>query len=271
MIKAIFFDLDGTLLNSEKRITDNTHLALKACKEKGIKIFPATGRPPLLNYILPLRHEDFELINDGGVFYNGACVSFGQWKQYATIDESIINEVIRAVEKYPDIYVALQMKDEKHSFNFCIHENDLSTWGITANNIIPYNTYNNKETVKIYIFSHNYSIDLNSLYSELKPLIGSTSSMYLTYEGKTIEIAGKNVSKKSGIETIIDFMGINESDVAVFGDDMNDLEMLSSFSNSIAMGNACDEIKAVSKYITYDNESDGIYYALKEILGLIEA
>lgn len=270
MIKAIFLDLDGTLLNAEKKITDKTRKALKACKEKGIKIFPATGRPPLLKYILPLSQEELELFDHSGVFYNGACVLYEQWKKYETIDEKIIHAVRKAAGNYPDLYISFQMKDEKHSFSFGIQEQDYSTWGITEENIVPYDKYDHKETVKIYIFSHNYSIDLYSVYNDLMPLIGSTSSMYLTYEGKTIEIVGKNVSKKSGVESVIDLMGIGKSDVAVFGDDMNDFEMLSYFPNSIAMGNACDEIKAISKYVTYNNENDGIYYALKEIFGLVK-
>lgn len=49
MIKAIFFDLDGTLLNSKKKISDKTKSALKKCRENGISLFIATARPPILN------------------------------------------------------------------------------------------------------------------------------------------------------------------------------------------------------------------------------
>ena len=52
MLKAIFFDLDGTLLNSKREITPRTFAALKKCKDRGIKLFVATARPPLLDRII---------------------------------------------------------------------------------------------------------------------------------------------------------------------------------------------------------------------------
>ena len=55
----------------------------------------------------------------------------------------------------------------------------------------------------------------------------------------------------------------------VFGDDLNDIEMLSEFPISIAMGNAEETVKQTARYTTLSNESDGIYYALKNILNLI--
>lgn len=271
MIKALFFDLDGTLLNSGNRIAESTIKALKECRDKGIKIFTATGRPPLLKYLLPLGPEELELLNDGGVFYNGACILQGTQKQYFTVDEKIIDTVKETFKNYPDINLVLQMKNEKHSFNYYVSEKDLPSWGITKDQLLPYNTIGNTDTVKLYIFSDNYSKELVSLYNALEPLIGMESSMYLTFKNKTIEIVGKNISKKSGVEGMLKFMGISKSEAAVFGDDMNDIEMLSSFPNSIAMGNACDQVKAVSRHITYDNNSDGIYFALKEYLGLIGA
>jgi len=74
LIKALFFDLDGTLLTSSRKLSDKTKFALKSCKEKGIKAFVATARRPLLHKMLCLTPEEEEIIRDGGVFYNGGCI-----------------------------------------------------------------------------------------------------------------------------------------------------------------------------------------------------
>lgn len=269
MIKALFFDLDGTLLNSDKRISSCTINALVECKNKGIKDFTATGRPPLLQYTLPLSSEELSLLDDGGVFYNGACISQGPYKKYFTLDEYVIDITVRTVQEYPGIKLALQGIGEKHSFNFEINEESFSAWGIVKKHLVPYDQFKTVKAVKLYIYSDNYSIDLCELHDVLLQQVEKTANLYLTCCGKSIEIVSKNISKKSGIEQIIKLSGIDRSEVAVFGDDTNDFEMLSGFPNSIAMGTAPDSIKAASSYITCDNNNDGIYYALRDYLGLI--
>lgn len=67
MIKAVFFDLDGTLLNSKKQISEETVLALKKCREKDVKLFVATARPPILDRMLNWTEKEFGLF-DGGIF-----------------------------------------------------------------------------------------------------------------------------------------------------------------------------------------------------------
>lgn len=82
MIKALFFDLKGTLLTSAKKLSVKTKSALKVCKGAGIKIFAATARPPLLTKMLNFTQEEEEILQDGGVFYNGGCIYCGNAKLY---------------------------------------------------------------------------------------------------------------------------------------------------------------------------------------------
>ena len=64
-------------------------------------------------------------------------------------------------------------------------------------------------------------------------------------------------------------LGIQPEELAVFGDDLNDLEMIRAYPVSVAMGNAVEEVKSVAKYVTLDNDKGGIAHALKEILHII--
>lgn len=268
MIKALFFDLDGTLLNSKGRIAYSSIKALKKCRESGIMVFPATGRPPLLEHTLSLSGEELGLFNDGGIFYNGGCVCQGSCKQYATLDENTVTVVVKTVLEYQNINLAVQMIDERHSFNFNVPEEHLSLWGITKEYVLPFKASGNVDPVKLFMFSPDDGTGLHELRDALVPLIRDSANIYLTSKNKNLEIVGKDISKKNGIERIIKCLGISPSEIAVFGDDMNDIEMLAGFPHSIAMGNACDEIKAAAGYTALDNNSDGIYHALRDYLGI---
>lgn len=74
MIKALFFDLDGTLLTPDKRLSDASVSALAACRERGIQVYTATARPPRLARIFGWGTRELPLF-DGGVFYNGGSAS----------------------------------------------------------------------------------------------------------------------------------------------------------------------------------------------------
>lgn len=81
MIQALFFDLDGTLLNSEKKLTGRTLSALNACRERGIRLFVATARPPILGRMLGWTEKEQELF-DGGIYCNGGCEVIGERIRY---------------------------------------------------------------------------------------------------------------------------------------------------------------------------------------------
>ena len=88
-------------------------------------------------------------------------------------------------------------------------------------------------------------------------------------QGATIQIVSRESSKRVGIEKVRKALGLCPEEIAVFGDDLNDLEMISAYPVSIAMGNAVEEVKAAAKYVTLENDAGGIAHALKNILHVI--
>jgi hydroxymethylpyrimidine pyrophosphatase-like HAD family hydrolase len=89
-------------------------------------------------------------------------------------------------------------------------------------------------------------------------------NIYLTDQGKTIQITAS--SKLKGIEKIRQKLGLQMDEIAVFGDDINDIEMLSHYPNSVAMGNGADEVKRIASYTTDSNDADGIAHALQKLI-----
>lgn len=271
MIKALFFDLDGTLLNSKKEISEQTRLILEKCKSKGIKLFIATARPPLLDKMLSWDAETLALF-EGGSYSNGGCIKTGEYKEYIPITDEVVNDTINLVKEYPMLNIALQMEDEYHALRFPLDEKASVSWGITHDECVELDSTGTLKTIKILIFYENLidsvtDID-TSLVSSLESLCFEKAQFYL-HKGKCIVITGSLVNKYESIEKIRKQFQFEKNEIAVFGDDINDVEMLSSYPNSIAMGNADSYIKNMAKFTTLDNNNDGISYAIRNILKLI--
>ena len=76
------------------------------------------------------------------------------------------------------------------------------------------------------------------------------------------DIVAEGVSKSAGIDTIIDYYGIDLSETMAFGDGGNDIPMLDHAALSIVMGNANDKVKEHADYVTDDVDKDGVWHAL---------
>ncbi len=269
MIKALFFDLDGTLLTSAKKLSSKTKTALKACRDVGIKVFTATARPPLLSKMLNLTRDEEELLQDGGVFYNGGCICCNNKRIYTFLPAEAVSRSIEMIQQYRNANMAVQMMDEKHSFRFDLSDNEYKLWGVDDVDRVPFENLVYAHVVKLVIFSP-WDI-LPELRENLNNTVGTMANVYLTGKDdfRSIEIVDKRVNKKLAIDRMIKLCKLDHDEVAVFGDDFNDMEMLKGFKNSIAMGNACDEVKSCAEYVTFSNDEDGIFYALRSILKLI--
>lgn len=272
MIKAVFFDLDRTLLNSRKKIPDSAKSALVKCKDRGIKLFIATARPPILDKMLGWGDEEFNLF-DGGVYCNGGCVKIASDTSYTYIPASIVLYCVETVKKYERLNIALQMRNEKHAFNNPLDDFAYDIWGIKKSDTVKITSACAEQTVKILIYYENM-VDIVTklpieLINDLRKYCDKNANLSLTDGGKIIQISSKQASKYSAAEKIRKYFGFEQQEIAVFGDDMNDFEMLSGYENSVAMGNSDERIKAITHFITKSNDDDGIAYALRELLNII--
>lgn len=270
MIKALFFDLDGTLLTSEKTIAPSTRAALLECRRRGIKVYVATGRSPHLDRTLGWTAEEAALF-DGGVYSNGACVVMDGKPGWVHIDPTAVHTCVRIAAQH-GVRISLHMDDGSHAFNFSLPRSVWGPWGVDEGNVLPLNDNAMFRTVKLLFFHENLvdSVTLlpPALLTELQSAVGSHVSLYLTDGGCTIQAAAKAVSKLTGVERIRRALSLAENEIAVFGDDLNDLPMLTRYPNSIAMGNAVPEVMQAAAHVTASNDEDGIAQALRGLLKL---
>ena len=270
-MKALFFDLDGTLLDSRKRIPASAVEALLEARKRGIKVFVATGRSIRVDKMLGWT-EEVQLF-DGGVYCNGACLHLHGQTRYMVLPPAVVRSVIHEVSRYPDVHLALNGEGARHAFNFTPPPSLMGPWGVTPQDIFPLDDAAIHSAIKMLIFYKELVNSTRPLPEELFPRLlaqcSDQAQMYLTDQGANIQIVSKGATKHAGIQRLCQELSLSEEEIVVFGDDLNDVEMLSRFPHSVAMGNAVPQARDCARYITRTNDQDGIAYALRELLHIL--
>lgn len=270
-MKALFFDLDGTLLDSGKRIPTSAAAALMAARAKGVKVFVCTGRSLRVEKMLGWTTE-MQLF-DGGVYCNGACICLDGETRYVCIEPEAVRAVLAEVSRYEGVHVSLNGESADHAFNFDPPQSMMGPWGITPDNIHPLDEKAITSATKMLIFYRELVNSTRPLPAELYPRLlarcGDGATMYLTDQGATIQIVSQESSKCAGIERVRKALGLAKEEIAVFGDDLNDLDMIRSYPVSVAMGNGVAEVKAAAAHVTLPNDEGGIAHALRHILHIL--
>ncbi len=271
MIKAVFFDLDGTLLNSKKELSSKTKSVLVKCRESGIKLFVATARPPILGRSLCWDDSVLSLF-DGGSYYNGGCVVMGNEKHYTPISTDIVKKCIDEVTLYKGVNIALQLENEKHAFRYPLKDEDYMSWGLSAEEALTLDQINDMQTIKILVFYANLIDSVTpidrGLVDSLEKLCIDTARFYLTDKGKCVQIMARSVNKLGSITSIMSVLGLTKNEIISFGDDINDIEMLREGGIGVAVANAADEVKAVADHICDTNDNDGVARWLEGMLNV---
>ena len=162
MIKAVFFDLDGTLLSSKKFISQSAVTMLKTCRDQNIKLFTATARTPDLDKSLGWNVETLSLF-DGGVFCNGAINILDNRAEYNFINSEVINSIVTVMRNYPNINLSLQSTDNVHAFNNKLSKTELALWGTEENKIFSMENISYEKILKVLIFDGGFSTELKEL------------------------------------------------------------------------------------------------------------
>lgn len=266
MISAVFFDLDGTLLTSEKKINALAREEILRCRKTGVRFFLATARSPRLSQTLGWTQADFDLF-DGAIYANGACIAYGDEEEYSLIDARAVKMCVEAVSEFAGVHMSLHTPGEGYAFNFPPDDSMEAGWGLRGARIMPFNEETVLQTSKVLVFYDHLTDASRPLPEALtRNILRDTRGLcrtYITDEGKTLQLSSLEAGKRNAIERIRSRLGLKENELAVFGDDLNDLEMLQAYENSVAMGNGVREIREISKYVTGTNDGDGIAQALR--------
>lgn len=256
MIKAIFFDIDGTLISQKHpRMKPETIQTLKRLREAGIRLFVASGRHTLEIEELKLD-EDFHF--DGYLLLNGGyCFNDDELIYENKIDSDDVKTMCRVIEKHH--YATLFIEKEDMYVNF-VNEKVISAQN-SINTSIP------RVCDKI---NYDAIIQIDPYVNEddLKEIVKQTHHCKWTkWHDEAYDIISSTGGKKSGIEAIRKYYGLRKEELAAFGDGENDIEMFAAVGVAIAMGNASEQVKAQAMLVCDDVDHGGIS-SIMEQLGL---
>ncbi|MDR2992684.1 HAD family hydrolase [Bacillus cereus] len=244
MKKIIISDLDGTLLRSDKTISQKSINILRECKNNGDELIFATARPPrAINQYIPnvLKNEII-------ICYNGALVLKGDDILYEMmIPKNIILEIIEIGKKYNLHQICLEINDKLYS-NFDVTE----YFGNVPCKVMDVKELDFEKASKVIVCTKD---PISKGFTKELPI---ECSAVITDNGTLCQIMHAEVSKWNSIQHVLKHLKRDASEVIAFGDDYNDMEMIEKCGVGVAMSNAVEELKSVAKFIAKSNDEDGV-------------
>jgi Cof subfamily protein (haloacid dehalogenase superfamily) len=271
----IAFDLDGTTLNSDSKISKRNYLALKKAYETGIKLVPCTGRS-----MFEIPEELFYLLDEFG---------FSVFPWIITDNGSLVYDLERKELIYKNIIpkkTALAILAEGRK-RLALSYGSFGIQGATDNKGLIWEAEEAKSFIKRYeekwdlptanleeliewndsmvkmSINFMYAADCESCLNEfsLWPDVALTSAAE-----KNIEVMIAGTSKGKALEFVSRYCGIPMERIMAIGDNQNDIEMIQSSGFGVAMGNAIPELKKKADWITAANDDDGLALAIEKVL-----
>jgi len=269
-ISTIILDIDGTIMNSEGRISSATLKALRRCSAKGIELYVATARPSRLVFRNNEVEGDATFLIEKGAFYNGA-VAFDKpldFYRHRPISAQLVQPTIDVLlETNTDLQIALQFEDDNHSFRLPMREQEVAQWGFSEDELLPFELAVKRDCSKI--VAYHDSLSLSGACHNLTRKYGDCLNIFLSDSDRWILVTACNANKEIALLDLISQRGLQPENAVVFGDDTPDAGMFKVFGRSVAMGNASNTLKKIATDITLSNDENGVAYALENILKLI--
>ncbi|MDD6991853.1 MAG: Cof-type HAD-IIB family hydrolase [Oscillospiraceae bacterium] len=264
--KIIFLDIDGTLTDSRKLITEKTRKALMSAAEQGLIIAIASGRPePGLAYAA----GELELSNIGGYIlpFNGGLIKdalTGEVISSNTISREALETAYKTAKEFGigiitykdgDI-IAADKKDEYIELESRIN-------GMPVNVTDRFLEEIDFAPVKCLLTGEPAAAE--KAEKRLAELLSGKANVFRS-ESFFVEVVPNGIDKAESIKTLIGRLGISREEVIACGDGFNDVSMISYAGLGVCMSNGCDAAKAAADYIAPSNDEDGIAEVIEKFV-----
>ena len=273
IIHLAAMDMDGTLLDDQKKVSEETLRVLEALKARGIPTAFSTGRPlpevtlyPELTKLIP-----YAILSSGALVMD---LRSGAVLQKSTIPAETVLTILRLAAQ-EDVIPHLMSDTD----SVC-RERDIGHFA--AHHMGVYEPMYRQICVKVedmepYVRAHpDRLIKLNLYHTDpaararTEERLQGLPVQLVHAEYSSLECTAPGIGKDSGLAFLCRFLGTTPDHALAAGDSDNDLSMLKAAGLGVAMGNAPEAIRAAADYVTADNNHDGVAEALKRFLPLMQ-
>lgn len=273
----IGLDLDGTVFNDDKVITEGTRSVIRKAIQAGYIVLPVTGRPlsGVPSEMLQIGPMEYVITSNGAAIYEAEDPEAGKWRRIyedPLRDETVL-EVLEILKEYPVV-------------PDCFAEG-LGHMPDFAKELLP--QMNISKPLMTYILnSREYYSDLQEYVRQTTDRIEKvTINFYQTDQGMedkkkalerlrllddvivvsgaphNLEVNHSTARKGNGLLKLAELLGIPANRIMACGDDINDLDMIVQAGFGVAMGNAREEVKKAADHVTKSNNDDGAAAAIE--------
>lgn len=264
--KLLVLDLDGTLTNGKKEVTEHTRRTLIEAQERGVKIVLASGRPtygvaPLADKLELKKYEGYILSYNGGEIID--------WKTGEMMYENVLDpEVLPylyqcatdnhfTIVTYDGKYVLTEYPDDEYVLKEAIL-NVMETKKV--DNFLEAVHF---PVAKCLIVGdpERLAVLEKEMYEHLKDRMGVFRS-----EPYFLELVPKGIDKAQSLAVLLKEIGMTKDEMIAIGDGFNDLSMIKYAGLGVAMANAQEVVRQNADYITLSNEEDGVAAVVEKFI-----
>lgn len=258
-MKLIFFDIDGTIINEKKEMSESTKEAIQSARQKGHICVINTGRTWKLvdGFVTGLTEFDGYILGCGTmIFWQDRILS------EKTFGEAIGKRIVEGLRRHR---IDAVLEGRENNFHEELSKINSRLFYDFLENFRDKNYGSFEEAPghfdKFYAYVEKRE-NMEAFRREFEKELD-----FVDREGGFFEILPKGFSKETGMRFLAEHLGIPMKDTVAIGDSSNDIPMLKCAGTGIAMGNAPDRVKALADYVTADVDEEGIRRAL-EWLGI---
>ncbi len=254
MIQMLVIDLDRTLLHTDKTVSQYSVDVLKRCRERGIKTVFATARP-----IRTVRQYTEQVTCDAVIYHNGAFTMADGRR----VGPSFMVPIAEARRILKHMQAACEGKKLSVEIDDTLYANfDVSAiWNYTSAVRTDFTNLPDADADKLIIeistaeeYEHVLALLPPGLYAEMS-------------DGKLCLVMNRGATKLNAVKGLSTAWGIPMTDIAAFGDDLNDIGMIRHCGVGVAMQNAVPEVLDTADAVTLSNDDDGVAdYIARHIL-----
>jgi len=251
-------DLDGTLLRSDKTLSERTLSALHVAQSAGLVIAVVSARGPRgVREIV-----DGTELRGAAICSNGAIVidlPEGSIRRMRTFESEVAMELVRALrERLPGVLFGV----EREAFS---HEPGFAAWNWMpppGTRIDDALALLDEPATKLVVLHGGHEVE--ALAAVVREVAGGRADAYVSGPW-VVEVSPAGVNKAAALAELCDELGIEAAEVVAFGDHLNDVPMLAWAGRAVAVENAHPDLVAVADEVTSSNDEDGVAIVLERL------